>query len=117
MTQVNTRVAARGGTDHPGGIMRNNMILRTSAQSGGPGILVADSPYSQLLNNTVFLSKTYGTPIEYQFAGSHDVVVLNDLLDGVVWARDGATGVEDHNSTERPPTSSLMRRTAISICR
>ena len=99
VTQVNTRVAAGSGSDHRGGVVRNNMISRTNAQSGGQGILVADSPYTQVLNNTVFLSQTYGTPIEYQFAGSHDVVVVNNLLDGVVWARDGATGVEDHNSS------------------
>ncbi|HWF83876.1 MAG TPA: Ig-like domain-containing protein, partial [Vicinamibacterales bacterium] len=99
VTQVNTRVASGSGSDHRGGVIRNNMISRTNAQSGGQGILVADSPYTQVLNNTVFLSQTYGTPIEYQFAGTHDVVVVNNLLDGVVWARDGATGVEDHNSS------------------
>jgi hypothetical protein len=99
VTQVNTRVASGSGSDHRGGVVRNNMISRTNAQSGGQGVLVADSPYTQVLNNTVFLSQTYGTPIEYQFAGSHDVFVVNNLLDGVVWARDGATGVEDQNSS------------------
>ena len=99
VTQVNTRVASGSGSDHRGGIIRNNMISRTNAQSGGQGIVVADSANTQVLNNTVFLSQTYGTPIEYQFAGAHDVVVVNNLLDGVVWARDGATGVEDHNSS------------------
>src|SRR5258707_12185216 len=61
-------LADLGGTDHQGGLVRNNMIYRASAVSGGPGILVADSAYTQVLNNTVLLSRTYGTPIEYQFA-------------------------------------------------
>ncbi|HMC68442.1 MAG TPA: carboxypeptidase regulatory-like domain-containing protein, partial [Mycobacteriales bacterium] len=83
--------------DHRGGIIRNNMMFRSTAQSGGVGIRVANAPSAQVLNNTVFLSGTYGTPIEYQFELSRDVVVANDLLDGVVWARDGATGSEAGN--------------------
>ena len=87
----------RGGSDHRGGIVRNNMIFRSSTATGGPGIVVADSASTQVLNNTVFLSNTYGSPIEYRYAGAHDVIVVNNLLDGAVWARDGASGTEDHN--------------------
>jgi hypothetical protein len=90
-------VLDRSGSDHRGGIVRNNMIFRSGAASGGPGIVVADSANTQVLNNTVFLSHTYGSPIEYRYAGAHNVIVVNNLFDGVVWARDGATGVEDHN--------------------
>ena len=85
------------GFDHTGGIIRNNMIFRAARQSGDVGIAVADSPNTQVLNNTVFLSGTYGTPIEYRFPGSRDVVIGNNLLDGAIGARDGATGVEAGN--------------------
>src|SRR2546428_14174430 len=85
------------GFDHTGGIIRNNMIFRAVRQSGDVGIAVADSPNTQVLNNTIFLSGTYGTPIEYRFAGSTGVVVKNNLLDGIVWQRDGATGTEQNN--------------------
>src|SRR5262249_25457130 len=50
------------GTDHAGGIIRNNFFLRTSAQSGDVAIAVFDSPNSQVLNNTVFVSGTYPSP-------------------------------------------------------
>src|SRR5919197_2082210 len=85
------------GFDHSGGIIRNNMIFRGAGQPGDVGIMVADSPNTQVLNNTVFLSGTYGTPIEYRFAGTQTVVIGNNLLDGAIWARDGATGVEAAN--------------------
>ena len=60
-------------------------------------IQVADSPNTQVLNNTVFVSGTYGTPIEYRYAGTTGVVIANNLLDGIVRARDGATGTEKNN--------------------
>jgi hypothetical protein len=85
------------GFDHSGGIIRNNMISRGAGQSGDVGIMVADSPNTQVLNNTVYLSGTYGTPIEYRFAGTQNVVIGNNLLDGAIWARDGATGTEAAN--------------------
>ena len=58
---------------------------------------MADSPNTQVLNNTVFVSGTYGTPIEYRFPGASGVQVTNNLTDGIVWARDGATGTEKNN--------------------
>src|SRR5205085_7820972 len=86
-----------GGFDHSGGIIRNNFFYRSSSQPGDVAIGVADSPNSQVLNNTVFVSGTYGTPIEYRFASSTGVVIKHNLLDGMVLARDGATGTEQNN--------------------
>src|SRR5262249_31733712 len=83
--------------DHAGGIIRNNFVFRANGQSGDVGISVADSPNTQVLNNTVFLSGTYGSPIEYRFASTRNVVIGNNLLDGVIAARDGATGVVGGN--------------------
>ncbi len=60
-----------GGFDHSGGIIRNNVVFRASGQGGDVGIGVADSPNTQVLNNTVFLSGTYATPIELRFT-EHD---------------------------------------------
>lgn len=83
--------------DHRGGIIRNNVFFRAAGQPGDVAIGVADSPDTQVLNNTVFTSGTYGTPIEYRFAASRNIVVANNLLDGLVWARDGAAGSESQN--------------------
>ncbi len=83
--------------DHRGGIIRNNIVYRSAAQAGGVGISAANSPDTRVLNNTVYLSGTYATPIEYRFAGSTGVALTNNLVDGFIWARDGATGAELNN--------------------
>jgi hypothetical protein len=51
------------------------------------------------LNNTVYLSGTYGTSIEYRFAQTTGVVIANNLVDGNIWARDGASASLCHNVT------------------
>ena len=83
--------------DHTGGIIRNNLFFRGRGQPGDVGIHVADSPRTRVVNNTVIVSGTYRTPIEYRYAGAQDVVIANNLTDGVIVARDGATGAVDHN--------------------
>ena len=70
------------GLDHAGGVIRNNFIYRASNQPGDAAISVADSPATKVVNNTVVLSGTYSTPIEYRFADTTGVVVANNLLDG-----------------------------------
>jgi hypothetical protein len=90
---------AAAGFDHSGGIIRNNFVWRAGDGRGGAAISLANSPDTRVLNNTVYLSGTYSTPIEYRFTGTAAVVVTNNLLDGFVWARDGATGTEHNNLT------------------
>jgi hypothetical protein len=86
-----------GSPDHAGGVIRNNIVFRTASQPGDTGIYVADSPSTQVLNNTVYLSGTYGAGIEYRFPGSSGVVLVNNLHDGTIARRDGATGTEQRN--------------------
>jgi len=86
-------------TSHTAGIIRNNFIFRSSSQPGDVGIHVADSPDTQVLNNTVVLSGTYSMPIEYRFTGSTGVIITNNLTDGAIAARDGATGSVTNNVT------------------
>ena len=85
------------GTDHTGGIIRNNFFFRSSSQSGDVGIAVYDSPNSQVLNNTVFVSGTYSSPIEYRFVETTGVVIANNITDGIISARDGATATLQSN--------------------
>jgi len=94
------------GFDHVGGIIRNNLFLRSSEQPGDVAIMVADSPGTEVLNNTIFVSGTYATPIEYRFPGAHGVVLAHNRLDGAILSRDGASGVERDNLTgPRDPAS------------
>ena len=87
------------GGDHKGGIIRNNFFYRSRSQPGDVGIIVADSAGTQVLNNTVFVSGTYPTPIEYRFDGATGVVLTNNLLDGTIGRRNNASGVERNNLT------------------
>ena len=50
----------RTPNDHTGGIVRNNFIYRNVA--GDSAIYVADSPGTQVLHNTILISRTYRTP-------------------------------------------------------
>jgi hypothetical protein len=88
-----------GATDHIGGMVRNNFIYRSSSVSGDTAILIADSSNTTVVNNTIFLSGGYPSPIEYRFSGTTGAVISNNLLDGQVSARDGASGSVSNNYT------------------
>jgi hypothetical protein len=80
-------------------IVRNNFIYRAPGVGGDAAILVADSAGTQVLHNTALISKGYPNAIEYRFAGTSGVVIANNLLDGAVVARDGASGTASGNLT------------------
>ena len=82
---------------HSGGIIRNNFFYRSASQPGDVGIILSDSPRSQVLNNTLVVSGTYGTPIELRYAGTSGGLVANNLLDGLIGLRDGASATQSHN--------------------
>jgi hypothetical protein len=75
------------------------MFFRASNQPGDVGILLSDSPATEVLHNTVFVSGTYRTPIEYRYAGTRGVLIANNLVDGVIQARDGGTATLIGNDT------------------
>jgi len=85
------------GFDHQGGMIRNNVFFRSASQPGDVGITINDSPQTEVLNNTVFVSGTWSTPIEYRFPGTTGVRLVNNLLDGSIGRRDGALGTEQSN--------------------
>lgn len=92
-----------GATDHSGGIIRNNIVFRAAGQRGDVGIHVADSPDTQVLNNTIVLSGTYASAIEYRYASAARLMIANNIADGQVWARDGATATVRNNLTTATP--------------
>jgi hypothetical protein len=89
----------RSPDDHSGGIIRNNFVYRAGSVAGDAAIGVFDSPNTQVLHNTIFVSGGYPSPIEYRFANTTGVVIRNNLLDGAVQARDGASGSVSGNVT------------------
>ena len=89
--------------DHIGGIIRNNFIYRESALSGDVAIQVADSPNTAVVHNTILANGTASSPIEYRFATTTGVDIRNNLLDGPIMGRDGASGSVESNYTRATP--------------
>jgi hypothetical protein len=89
----------RTPNDHTGGIVRNNFIYRSATVAGDSAVYVGDSPGTSVLHNSIFVSGTYATPIEYRFAHTTGVAIANNVLDGRIAARDGATGSVGVNFT------------------
>jgi hypothetical protein len=89
--------------DHTGGIVRNNFVYRSATIAGDAAIGVFDSPNTQVLHNTIVVSGTYPSPIEYRFANTTGVLIANNLLDGAILARDGASGAVTGNVTTASP--------------
>ena len=90
-----------GYNDHSGGIIRNNFIYRAagSTNQSDVGIIVNDSPNTQVLHNTVLLNGTYSNAIEIRFATSTGGRVANNLCDANISLRDGATATLIGNKT------------------
>lgn len=76
--------------DHSGGVIRNNMIARTSGAGGDVAIGVFDSPGTTVLHNTVWMGGAYPNAIEYRFPGTVAVLVASNLTDARITARHGA---------------------------
>ena len=77
---------------HEGGLICSNFIHRHAGVRGDSAISVWDSPGTRVLHNTSMQSGTYPDAIEYRFPGTTGTVIKNNLADGAVRQRDGATG-------------------------
>jgi hypothetical protein len=89
--------------DHAGGLVRNNVFHRSSAQSGDVGIVVNNSAGTRVLHNTVILSGTYPNAIEYRFPATTGVDIRHNLTDAAVRQRDGASATVAGNVTGAAP--------------
>jgi len=97
--EISLGLIDRSPSDHSGGIIRNNFIYRAPGVGGDAAILVADSTGTQVLHNSALMSGGYPNAIEYRFPGASGVTIANNLLDGQIAARDGATGSVSGNLT------------------
>ncbi len=92
-----------GATDHSGGRVANNMIYRATGVGGGAGISIADSPGTRVAHNTVIGSGTYANPIDDRFVDAANLTIVNNLTDGAITARDGASAAQAGNLTNATP--------------
>ena len=74
-----------------GGVIRNNIVYRSAGVAGDVGLMLTDSPDTQMVNNTVYLSGTYGSAIEYRYSGTRNALIGNNLVDGAITSRDGGS--------------------------
>ncbi len=97
----------RSPNQHSGGIVRNNTIVRTtSTGERGAALSVLDSPDTVVVHNTVLLAGTSRTAIDVAHRDSTGVYVANNLLDGTIVRRDGATALLEANLSKA--TSSMF---------
>ena len=85
--------------DHSGGIVRNNFIYRDPTVAGDAAIGVFDSPTTQVLTTPSLGRARTGSLIEYRFPHTTGARIANNLLDGSILARNGATGAVTGNVT------------------
>jgi hypothetical protein len=90
------------GGDHTGGIVRNNFVRSKPGDLSEVGIFVA-SAGARVLHNTVLLRGNYPYAIEARWALTTGVEVRNNLLDGTVFLRDGASATQSGNVTSAQP--------------
>jgi hypothetical protein len=90
-----------GGFDHRGGVIRNNFFYRDPSLSSAVDvpIMVADSPDTHVLHNTILNRGSYPNAIEYRFPSSSRLQIRNNLTDGTIQARDGARATVRGNNT------------------
>jgi hypothetical protein len=89
--------------DHSGGHITNNFFYRAATVAGAPGIVVADSPSTTVVHNTILGSGTSTATIEYRYADAVELLVANNLVDGPIQALAGAWAIQTGNVTNATP--------------
>jgi hypothetical protein len=85
--------------DHARGLIANNFIYKTSNIAPDVPIAVFDSPQTKVYYNTILVNGGYPNAIEYRFSRTTGVDIKNNLTDGSIVARDGASGTVTNNIT------------------
>lgn len=78
-----------------GGIILNNMIYHAASKGSyaDTGITLVESPNTPVYNNTIFMENSFPWAIEYRFASTSNILVVNNLTNKQIIARNDATGI------------------------
>ena len=85
--------------DHARGLIANNFINKTSIIGPDVPIAVFDSPQTKVYYNTILVNGGYPNAIEYRFSNTSGLDIRNNLTDGRIVSRDGASGSVTNNVT------------------
>lgn len=90
-----------GDQGNTGGTIRNNMIYHAAnkGQFADVGIGLQNSPGSSVYGNTIYMEHSYPSAIEYRFAGTTGVTIVNNLMNKSLSQIQGATGTTGSNLT------------------
>jgi hypothetical protein len=99
-------IAIGFGTDHPGGVVRNNFFYQSEPGRPGArgfipgdmGIAIYGGSDTLVEHNTVLLGGDYRGAIEIR--DSVDVIIRNNLIDRPIWDRGSATFVAVGNKID-----------------
>jgi hypothetical protein len=82
------------GRGNSGGVIRNNVIYHAAGNGSfaDAAIVLNESPGSLVYNNTVFMENDFPWGIEYRFSSTQNVLIVNNLSNKPIVARDGASG-------------------------
>lgn len=89
------------GRPNNGGTIRNNMIFHSNNghQYADTGIGLEESPNTRVYNNTIFFQNSFPWAIEYRFASTQNVQIVNNLTNKPITSRDGGAGTVGTNVT------------------
>ena len=91
------------GSDHTGGVIRNNMVylapnlMSATRKANSDGLIIIwDSPASAVYHNTVLTNGNVTSSMEFRFITS-GALVSNNLTDAPIASRDGGTYTQNGN--------------------